>query len=360
MKKIIFLLIIVAILMFTGRPAPLSKPAGEHKSEPAEQTEATPAVIAANLEIPWALDFLPGGNILFTERPGRVKLVDKDGKGEPVLIAQIPGVKHIGEGGLLGLAVHPDFVNNSFIYLYYTYAAAGDDTKNRVARYKFADNKLTDEQVIIDAIPGAANHNGGRIKFGPDGLLYITTGDAQNPSQAQDINSPAGKILRVTNDGQSVYSYGHRNPQGLVWDDNGRLWATEHGRSGVQSGLDEINLIEPGKNYGWPTIQGDQTQVGMELPKLNSGNATWAPAGAAFTDNSIFFGGLRGQALYQTIIDGDKISLAEHLKGKFGRIRDVVLGPDGFLYLTTSNRDGRGLPKAGDDKILRLAPKQLL
>ncbi|KKR58957.1 MAG: Quinoprotein glucose dehydrogenase [Candidatus Curtissbacteria bacterium GW2011_GWC2_41_21] len=193
--------------------------------------------------------------------------------------------------------------------------------------------------------------------------MYITTGDAQEPSQAQDINSLAGKILRVTDEGKTasgnpfdnlVYSYGHRNPQGLAWDKDGRLWATEHGRSGIQSGLDEINLVEPGKNYGWPTIQGDEKRQGMETPQLNSGSDTWAPAGAVFVGDSLFFSGLRGQALYEAVIAGDDISFKEHFKGEFGRIRNVVLGSDGYLYITTSNRDGRGTVKTGDDKIIKI------
>lgn len=368
MKRIILPLFIVVILisaLMFFRFFPVGKDGNSPdftSSTSDDQTESAETIIAANLEIPWALDFLPAspaggpdGNILFTERPGRVKLVDKDGGADPVLIAQISQVQPVGEGGLLGLAIHPDFPVNGFVYLYYTYAENGGNTKNRLSRYKFENHKLIDEKIIIDAIPGAANHNGGRIKFGPDGYLYITTGDAQNPSQAQDINSLAGKILRLAEDGYSIYSFGHRNPQGLAWDDRGRLWATEHG----SSGMDEINLIEPGKNYGWPAIRGDDTNPGMESPQLHSGSGTWAPAGAAFVNNSIFFAGLRGQALYQATVAAAKISLTEHLKGKFGRLRDVVLGPDGLLYLTTGNRDGRGDPQADDDKIIRLDPRRL-
>jgi len=155
-----------------------------------------------------------------------------------------------------------------------------------------------------------------------------------------------------------VYSYGHRNPQGLAWDDNGKLWSTEHGRSGVLSGLDELNLIEKGKNYGWPIIQGDEIKIGIETPKLHSRSTIWAPAGAAFVKDSLFFGGLRGQTLYEAIINEDKITLKEYFKGQFGRIRDVVLGPDNLLYITTSNRDGRGSPSALDDRILRIVPQK--
>jgi glucose/arabinose dehydrogenase len=226
---------------------------------------------------------------------------------------------------------------------------------------------LTDQKIILDGIPGAPNHNGGRIKFGPDKFLYIGTGDAQNPSQAQNTNSLGGKILRIKDDGEipadnpfhnPVYSYGHRNVQGLAWDNQGRLWATEHGRSGIQSGLDEINLIEKGKNYGWPIIQGNEKRGGMETPRLNSGpTTTWAPSGLAFLDGVLYFGGLRGRTLYEALTDN--LALKEHFKDKFGRIRDVIVGPEGLLYITTSNQDGRGNPKKGDDKIIRVNPKKL-
>ncbi|MDP3726985.1 MAG: PQQ-dependent sugar dehydrogenase, partial [bacterium] len=250
--------------------------------------------------------------------------------------------------------------------LYYTYSSNGDDTLNRVSRYKFEDGKLINEQVIIDVIPGAVNHNGGRIKFGPDKFLYISTGDAQNPSLAQDKNSLAGKILRVTDEGKAppdnpfadaqdkptlIYSYGHRNPQGLTFDNQGRLWATEHG----PQALDELNLIEKGKNYGWPIIQGDQMREGMVSPVIQSGSTnTWAPAGATFLDGSIFFGGLAGQSLFEYKI-ADK-TLKRYFQEEFGRIREVVLGPDGYLYITTSNTDGRGSPKEGDDRLIKVNP----
>lgn len=317
----------------------------------------TQKVIAQNLEIPWGLAFLPDRSILFTERPGRVRMIDKDGNLLSTPLATISEVKHIGEGGLLGIAVHPDFINNKYIYLYYTYSGSGDNTLNRVARFKFEEGKLEEEQIIADNIPGAVNHNGGRIKFGPDNFLYITTGDAQNPSQAQDRNSLAGKILQVRDEGKvEIYSFGHRNPQGLAWDNQSRLWATEHG----PSTRDELNLIEIGKNYGWPTIQGDEKKEDTEAPIINSGsNTTWAPAGAAFYQGSIFFGGLRGETLYEAVITGDSVKLKEHLKGQFGRIRDVVLGPDNMLYISTSNRDGRGEPKKNDDKIIRVNPLKI-
>lgn len=325
-------------------------------------------IIAEGLDTPWGLAILPTGEILITERPGRVRIINTGGKLETEPAATILTVKEIGEGGLLGITLDPKFDSNKFMYLYYTYSGNGVNTLNRVVRMKLEQNKLIDEQIIIDKIPGNSNHNGGRIKFGPDGFLYVTTGDAENPSQAQDKNSLAGKILRIDKDGNPapgnpfgtrVYSYGHRNPQGIAWDSAGRLWETEHGRSIPLSGFDEVNLIESGKNYGWPVIQGDEEKSGMVTPYKNSGNNTWAPAGAAFVGNTFYFGGLRGQSLYSLDISNKGQEVTEHFKEEFGRIRDVVLGPDNMLYITTSNNDGRGVPKVGDDKIIRVNPEKL-
>lgn len=318
--------------------------------------------IYENLDTPWAVVFLPDGGMLVTERKGTVRLNGQ-------IIATLKNVREIGEGGLMGIAVHPDFDSNHYVYLYYTYSAAGNNTSNRVVRMTLKNNVLGEEKIIVDSIPGASNHNGGRIKFGPDKYLYITTGDAQDPSRAQDRNSLSGKILRVTDEGKKapgnpfdnlVYSYGHRNPQGLAWDANGQLYATEHGRSGIQSGLDELNRIDAGKNYGWPDIEGDETRAGMERSVIHSGSATtWAPAGLAFYNGSLFYGGLRGASLYKVNIVNGQPQLKEYFKGEFGRIREVIMGPDQMLYISTSNFDGRGIPSAGDDKIIRINPKKL-
>lgn len=337
---------------------------------PGETQSAAIEVIAQNLEIPWGMAFLPDKSMLFTERPGRVRIIDKEGNLLSSPVATINDVKHIGEGGLLGIAIHPDFANNKFVYLYYTYSNSGDNTINKVSRFRLEDGKLVNEQVVVDSIPGAANHNGGRIKFGPDNYLYITTGDAGNPSQAQDKNSLAGKILRVTDDGKPapgnpfnnlVYSYGHRNPQGLAWEGD-KLWATEHG----PSALDELNIIGMGVNYGWPEITGDQNRTGMAKPFIQSGEKTWAPSGAAVLDNTLYFGGLRGQALYAfdvrlkfaTVIITDQM-IKKLFSGNFGRIREVVAGPDNSLYISTSNRDGRGKAGDDDDKIIRIDPSRI-
>lgn len=339
----------IALLIFATNPK-TSIQSNTTSSTPNPQAPKV-EVIAKNLEVPWALAFLPDGKILITERTGRIKILEI-GKGDPREIAKIK-VTQISESGLHGIAVHPKYPQKPYLYLYYTYSDNGNNTLNRVSRFKFENEALSDEKVIIDSIPGALIHDGGRIKFGPDEALYITTGDAANPSLSQDKNSLAGKILRVKDDkGAEIYSLGHRNPQGIAWDDQKRLWATEHG----QSATDELNLIEMGNNYGWPIIRGDGKKEGLISPKIQSGSTTWAPAGMAYINNSLFFAGLRGQTLYEAVLDGDSIKLKEHFKGEFGRIREVVLGLDNMLYVTTSNRDGRGLPISEDDRIIRINP----
>jgi len=340
----------------------IPRPSGSFDTDlPAE------SIIAQDLDTPWGLVFLPDRSLLLTERPGRVVRISP--AGVKMTVATLYQVQEIGEGGLLGIDIHPDFSSNNLVYLYYTYRNDGNNTLNRVVQMRYESDSLSDEKIIVDQIPGASNHNGGRIKFGPDKRLYITTGDAQEPSQAQERDSLAGKILRVNDDGTAatgnpfntkVYSYGHRNPQGLTWDEQGRLWATEHGRSGIQSGLDELNLIEPGKNYGWPDIEGDRERDGMETPRAHSGGSvTWAPGGATYLNGSIFFTGLRGRSLYEARVEGDTVTVTDHLQGTYGRIRDVIVGPDGMLYIATSNEDGRGIPAASDDRIIRIHSSSL-
>ena len=366
-----------AVYIFIGRdfvnntqeaaesPAPIST---TNSGNPQDAGSSLATVLAEGLDTPWAIAFLPDQSILLTERPGRLRKIDSSGKLDPLPIPGMPKVNEIGEGGLLGITLHPQFSSNNYLYLYYTYSGSGDNTLNRVSRLTFKDNQLSAEQIIVDQIPGAGNHNGGRIKFGPDGLLYITTGDAGEPSQAQNKDSLAGKILRVTDQGQAtpgnpfnnlVYSLGHRNPQGIAWDSSGNLWQTEHGRS-APTGFDEVNLIKMGQNYGWPDFEGDKMADGMIPPIRHSGpTTTWAPAGAAFIGNSLFYGGLRGQTLYEVVIKDSKIDeFKEHFKGQYGRIREVIADPDGMLYITTSNQDGRGSPLKTDDRLIRINPNK--
>lgn len=355
---------------------PLQTPTGEAAQNGKEDIPKV-STVASGLDTPWALAFLPvspsqggpSGGMLITERKGTVRFVDANGKLSPNVVLELESVKEIGEGGLLGIAIHPDFSSNGKVYLYYTYGERSSQTLNRVSVFKYESEKLSGEKVIVDEIPGAANHDGGRIKFGPDKYLYITTGDAQEPSLAQDKNSLAGKILRVKDDGtpafgnpfnNRIFSYGHRNPQGITWDKDGSVWETEHGPSGSESGNDEFNKIENGKNYGWPEIRGTQKKPGMVTPVVESGDGTaWAPSGLAYLNNKFYFSGLRGSALYEVSFNGNTPTLKTYFKGDFGRIREVVAGPDGMLYISTSNYDGRGAPKAGDDKILRVNPAKL-
>lgn len=331
--------------------------------ETEKEGEENIRVVAKDLEIPWEITFLPSGEILVTERSGNLLKIGEDRE----IISEIEGVEHVGEGGLLGMALHPNFSENNWLYLYST---SQNETGliNRVERYQLVDNQLTNREIIIEQIPGASYHDGGRIKFGPLGYLWVTTGDAGQAELAQDTSSLAGKILRLNDDGSipednpfdnAVYSYGHRNPQGLTWDDQGRLWATEHGPSGAQSGFDELNLIKIGGNYGWPVIRGTESQAEMIQPVIQSGSdETWAPAGAVYSQGSIFFTGLRGASLYEAKIEGEAvIEFVAHFNQEFGRLRALELGPNGDLYFTTSNTDGRGETKPGDDQIIRLNSK---
>jgi len=359
MKKKITVTLVLCLVLFT-----LAIGCGMAPS-PGSTVPMSVVTVATGLEAPWALVFLPDGGIILTERPGRIRLINVAGVLEQDPLLVVNDVAARGEGGLLGIAVHPDFPSNGFIYVYYTHEEQGA-LYNRVQRYLMEDDVLTADKIIIDNIPAGSIHDGGRIKFGPDGLLYITAGDAGNDEVAQDINALNGKILRVKDDGaipadnpfpgSPVYSYGHRNPEGLAWDSGGNLWATEHGSSAT----DELNLIEPGKNFGWPVIRGDDAREGMVTPVIHSGSHTWAPSGAAYRNGSIFFTGLRGESLFEAVLDGVKVtSLAAYFEGEYGRLREVVVGPDGFLYILTSNRDGRGSPVAQDDRLLKADPTGL-
>lgn len=319
-------------------------------------------IVADNLEIPWDVAFLPDGDILVTERPGRLLRIGFDRQ-----VIEIQGVYHRGEGGLLGLALHPNFEENQWIYLYLT-SLVDNQIINRVERYQYDGNQLRDRLVIISYIPGAQYHDGGRIEFGPDGYLYVTTGDAGVVAEAQNKDSIHGSILRVSDDGSIpqdnpfgsiVYTYGHRNPQGLAWDEQGNLWSTEHGRSGVRSGFDEVNLIVAGQNYGWPKIEGDAVANGLVKPKIHSGaNDTWAPGDVEYFKGKLFFTGLRGESIYELSIENNNVvDIRKHFTSEFGRLRAIRLGQDGYFYITTSNRDGRGDIEASDDKLIKINPK---
>ncbi|MHB1006601.1 MAG: PQQ-dependent sugar dehydrogenase [Chloroflexota bacterium] len=364
---------------------------------PAASPTAPPAtfmpkveVVAGGLEVPWALAFadrLPGGDgrprtgsfLFFTERPGRLRLI-ANGRLLPDPVAT-PPVLATGEGGLTGLALDPNFADNGFLYVMYTFRA-GDGPRNRVSRLTVRGEKGGDEVVLLDGIPGASIHDGGALAFGPDGKLYVGTGDASNGQNAQDRGSLGGKLLRLNPDGSipadnpfpnsPVFTYGNRNPQGLAWQPGtGQLYEVEHGPSSIgPTGCchDEVNRVTPGANYGWPDIVGKGGDHRFVDPVLETGNDTWAPSGAAFYDGSLlapwrgdlFIGTLRGRHLHRVRFggpNGDQVVADEVLfANQFGRLRAVKVGPEGALYLTTSNRDGRGIPSPQDDRILRVVP----
>lgn len=340
-------------------------PSPEEGLRLADLEEGRVVTVATDLRIPWELRFLPGGGLLVTERRGRLVELARDGG--RLAEAGVPDVAHTGEGGLMGLALSPDFERSRVLYLCLT-TRDGGALENRVARYRWEDGELSGGRVVLGAMAAASVHDGCRLEFGPDDLLYVTMGDAGDGDRAQDRSSPNGKILRVDPDGavpagnpfpdSPVYSLGHRNPQGLAWDGRDRLWSTEHGPSGFSSGRDELNRIRAGKNYGWPRVTGDETGPEFTPPVLHSGGDTWAPGDVAHRDGSLFWVGLRGSSLYQLRLPGDGdpsgMDLVRHFRGDFGRLRVVRVGPEGDLWLATSNRDGRGDPRRGDDRILRV------
>ena len=341
---------------------------------PGSSVEVVAEVIAKELKSPWALAIADDGRIFVTEREGIVRVI-RDGEVQASAYLDME-VAPEGEAGLLGLALDPDFQSNGHLYVYYTYKNPSGALRNRVVRWEDAGEKGQNPTVILDDMPGGRIHNGGRIKFGPDGKLYVTTGDASANALAQDLNSPAGKILRINGDGSipndnpfpnsPVYSYGHRNPQGLAWHPTtGELFATEHGPVGG----DEVNRIVAGGNYGWATVSGSDSDPRFRDAALNSGIETWAPSGAAFYSGDVLppqwqgrlvFGALRGQRImWVDFLPPDYQQVQEQnflFARQYGRIRDVVLGPDGYLYFITSNLDGRGRPRQEDDLLLRIAP----
>lgn len=328
-------------------------------------------IVAENLNIPWAMDISEQNALYFTQRPGTVRVI-KNGQliQEPLITFSSPFVSE-GEGGLLGLALDPDFISNRYIYVLYTYKE-NNQYYNRVVRLHEYNNRATVDKVILDKIPASLNHNGGRIKIGPDKKLYITVGDADQPELAQDINSLAGKILRIELDGSipqdnpipnsPVYSLGHRNPQGITWDQNNNMYITEHG----PIAHDEINKIQPGGNYGWPLVAGKQEASLIQTikPLLDSGDETFAPSGITFINEGplqgrLLVATLRGKQLLSILPDEEGVEVLEidsFLNNEFGRLRDVILASDGSIYIATSNRDGRGIPDRTDDKIIRLVP----
>ena len=311
--------------------------------------------IATDLTAPWGLAFLPDGSALVSERDSAlIKRIATDGQVSTV--GAVPGVEAGGEGGLLGIAVGPDFAANPQLYAYFT---AADD--NRIVRMSYAERGLGQPEVLVDGIEKASIHNGGRLVFGPDGMLYASTGDASDGPRSQQLDSLNGKILRMTPDGEPapgnpdprtlVWSYGHRNVQGLAFDGT-RLWASELG----QNTWDELNLIEAGKNYGWPEVEGDEGGAEFTRPEQVWATEDASPSGIAVAGGAVWMCGLRGERLWQIPLDGAETRKpVAWFGGEYGRLRTVALAPDGSLWLITNNTDGRGDPAENDDRILRVA-----
>ena len=330
--------------------------------------------LATGLEIPWSISFLSESEALVTERPGRVRLVDLN-TGRTQTLGTVE-VAHVGEGGLLGCEV----LRPGPRLLLYRTVMRGGSLANFLTLYD--DLTLRDGTDLLGPVEGASVHDGGRVRLGPDGNVYVTTGDARRPELSQRPDSLAGKILRIRPDGavpsdnpfpsSPVYSLGHRNPQGMAWSPkHRRLFATEHGPTGEFGAFahDELNLIVPGGNYGWPNAIGRAGDPRYLDPVLESGNETWAPSGCDFCTSSdlpelygcLLFAALRGTALHVVRFDGEERLPVEHfrvLQGRYGRLRDVRQGPDGALYVLTSNRDGRGTPRPGDDRILVIGSRR--
>ncbi len=317
--------------------------------------------VATGLDTPWEIAFLPDGRALVTERPGRLRLLSRDGRLRPEPVADVP-VEEIGEGGLLGLAVDPKFRRNRFVYLYRTRA---DEIE--ITRYRFENDELSDEQKIAGGIEVGPIHDSGRLRFGPDERLYINTGDAGNAQLAQDPRSLNGKTLRMepaayrgSGGRPEIFSLGHRNGQGLDWQPGtDKLYEAEHG----QVGNDEINLLREGVNYGWPEVEGNDHGRRFQGPVVLYEEGI-APSGASFAKlpgskwtGDLFVAALRGEQLRRVEFEDGRAARDEPLfVERFGRLRTVTEGPDGALYLLTSNRDGRGSPTPQDDRILRIVP----
>jgi glucose/arabinose dehydrogenase len=329
--------------------------------------DGPPSDVVTGLDSPWSLVTLPDGSFLVSER-GSARILEVVAGGATRTVGKVDGVVPGGEGGLLGLAAQTAPCKDApspaqCLYLYAYFTATAD---NRIVRMRLTGGPgaytLGPASLILSGIAKAGNHNGGRIAFGPDGMLYATAGDAGNSQQAQDPKSLNGKILRLTPDGgipadnpfpgSPVYTLGHRNPQGLAWDSSGRLWASEFG----QNTWDELNLIRPGHNYGWPVVEGISTTADKKFtnPVLQWPVADASPSGIAIRGSTIYMAALRGQRLWviQPSTDGTTASAAAYLTGQFGRLRDVHLSADGGLWVLTNNTDGRGTPRPGDDRIL--------
>ncbi|MFC4535561.1 PQQ-dependent sugar dehydrogenase [Sphaerisporangium dianthi] len=333
--------------------AATTSPSGDAAPPVEAATPGTPRTLVGGLSVPWAIAFLPGGDALVTERDS-ARLLRVTPSGEASQVGVIENVSASGEGGLLGVAVSPRFDQDHYVFVYYSAA-----TENRIVRYRYEDG-LTDPVTILSGIPRGGIHNGGRLAFGPDGYLYATTGETGERPLAQALGTLGGKILRMTVDGKMapgnpfenvIWSFGHRNVQGIAWDPAGRMYASEFG----QSTYDEINLIKKGKNYGWPDVEGSGGGDAYVDPLLTWSTSEASPSGVAYAKGSLWVAALRGTRLWQVPLtdDGRAGKPIARYKGEYGRLRAVATAPDGSaLYVGTSNKDGRGSPANTDDRIL--------
>jgi glucose/arabinose dehydrogenase len=333
--------------------------AGAGAAGPAAAAPRVDRTLAKGLGVPWGMAFLPSGNALVGERDsGDVHVVKRGGGRRRVgHLEAFSQVSRAGESGLLGLALHPGFATNRLVYAYLS-----TSSDNRIVRMTYANGALGSPQVVLAGIPMNLHHNGGGLVFGPDGLLYASTGDGEVSSRAQSKTSLGGKTLRITPDGKVpagnpfgnyTWSMGHRNVEGITFDARGTLWASEFG----EKETDELNMIVRGANYGWPLVEGADGAGGYRDPLAEwSPTSTCSPAGVAVANGRAWLGALRGECLFSVRLRGpDSGAKHKHFAGRFGRIRQVMAAPDGSLWITTSNRDGRATPGAGDDKVIRVA-----
>jgi glucose/arabinose dehydrogenase len=344
-------------------PEATTSPTDEQATGPVRVLET----IATGLAVPWGIGFLPNGDAIVTERDTRRVLLltapSYDVTQVGLISAAVPLGDQGGEAGLLGVAVSPDFAVDRMLYFYLSTAS-----DNRIVKATLEQGRLGTPTVILDGIPNGVIHDGGRLAFGPDGYLYASTGETGTGELAQDTSTLAGKILRITTDGDpapgnpftgsktaapEIWSFGHRNVQGLAFDDQDRLWASEFG----DQTYDELNLIEPGDNYGWPMIEGRGGEQGYVDPQVVWDTDANSPSGLAWLDGHLWLASLRGERLWRVDAKNGRASRpTDFFVGEYGRLRTVVATPEGQLWVTTSNRDGRGEPRAGDDRILLVNP----
>lgn len=321
--------------------------------------DAAPHVIdtiATGLDTPWGIAFLPDGSALVAERD-TARILHVVGH-QVTEVGRLDQAVANGESGLLGLAVSPSYDKDHRVFAYLT-----TESDNRIVSMTYTGRRIGKPRTLLTGIPQGFIHDGGRLAFGPDGYLYASTGEGGQPDRAQDPDSLGGKILRITTDGDPapgnpdpdspVWTMGHRNVQGLAFDDNGHLWASEFG----DSAWDELNLITRGTNYGWPQVEGKGDLDQFRNPLIVWRTEDASPSGLAWTHGHLWLASLRGERLWRVDVSGTRASSpTDFFVGRYGRLRTVVTAPDGNLWVTTSNKDGRGDPKDGDDRILVISP----